>query len=145
MEEFLSLKENGCGHRSVHLRHRQVQVQVEKTVRHLHFLRKEVAIRKVGQAKLDSKAPAVQKHLHQKQHFTHTRNLKTNPQDSFELFHSECFQSRFQKAQMHTHSILQNSKTLHHRTEGSKSTRNSPPTPPNLVEPQRLSSDTSFH
>ena len=49
MEEFLSLKENGCGH----------QVQVGKTVRRLDFLRKEVAIRKVGQAKLDSKAPAV--------------------------------------------------------------------------------------
>ena len=42
------LKENGLGHLSVHLR--QVQVQVGKTVRHLDFLRKEVAIQRFGQA-----------------------------------------------------------------------------------------------
>ena len=145
MEEFLSLKENGCGHLSVHLRHRQVQVQVGKTVRRLDFLRKEVAIRKVGQAKLDSQGSCCPKPSSPKNSISHTRNLKTNAQDSFKQFHSECFQSRFQKAKTHMHSILQNSKHCTKEQKAPKSTRNSPPTPPNLVGPQRLLSDTSFY
>ena len=144
MEEFLSLKENGCGHLSVHLRHRQVQVQVEKQYV-VSISLGEVAIRKVGQAKLDSQGSCCPKPSSPKNSISHTRNLKTNAQDSFKQFHSECFQSRFQKAKTHMHSILQNSKHCTKEQKAPKSTRNSPPTPPNLVGPQRLLSDTSFH
>ena len=46
------------------------------------------------------------------------------------------------------HANIKFSKTRKHcatEQKAPKSTRNSPPTPPNLVGPQRLLSDTSFH